>query len=258
MSIENEPLWLSLARAELGTAEIDGPKSNPKILAYYKDSGNDGIYEDSTTAWCAAFCGAVLKRSGLPNTGSLAARSYLNYGKELSEPKLGCIVVFKRGNSSWEGHVAFYVGETATTVRVLGGNQSNRVSVASYPKSKLLGYRWPIEPTVEALRDAGSSDIQIADNLKTVGKVVGGTAVVVESVDKTGAMEQLKDASDGLGVIQHAMEGLNSVVKFASANFALVAIGASVVILFLARKWIKQRLDRHMAGHPIFGSKGGA
>ena len=39
------------------------------------------------------------------------------------------------------GHVAFYVGETATQIKVLGGNQSNSVSVANYPKSRLLGFR---------------------------------------------------------------------------------------------------------------------
>jgi hypothetical protein len=39
--------------------------------------------------------------------------------------------------------VAFYVSETATHIKVLGGNQSNQVKESNYPKSRLIGYRWP-------------------------------------------------------------------------------------------------------------------
>lgn len=250
-----EPKWLELARGQLGTKRIPGKGSNRKVLDYFAEAGHPEIKDDDV-AYCAAFAGAMLKRAGLPNSGSLAARSYLNYGTKLDEPREGCICVFSRGNNSWEGHVAFYLGETSSTIKILGGNQGGgAVTISSYAKSKLLGYRWPVEPTVAALREAGSSEINIAESLQTGAKVMGATAVVVEGADKSGAMEQLKDASDGLGVIQHAMEGLNALVKFASANFAVVAIIGCVAVVFLSRKWIKQRIARHLAGHPIFGGK---
>jgi uncharacterized protein (TIGR02594 family) len=90
-----------LAKAEVGTVEWkDG--SNPKVVAYFKDSGNAGVKDDAT-AWCAAFVGAMLARSGVKGTGKMTARSYLEWGDPVdrSDAKPGDIVVFKRGNSSW-------------------------------------------------------------------------------------------------------------------------------------------------------------
>ena len=41
------------------------------------------------------------------------------------------------------GHVAFFVSRSAQTIKVLGGNQSDAVSIAEYPAGRLLGYRIP-------------------------------------------------------------------------------------------------------------------
>jgi hypothetical protein len=51
--------------------------------------------------------------------------------------------VLARGNSSWQGHVAFFEREEKGRIVCLGGNQSDRVSL---PKSRLL--RWPAEGPV--------------------------------------------------------------------------------------------------------------
>jgi hypothetical protein len=52
-------------------------------------------------------------------------------------------VVLARGNSSWQGHVAFFEREEKGRIVCLGGNQSDRVSLASYPTSRLLGFGCP-------------------------------------------------------------------------------------------------------------------
>jgi len=130
-----------LAKAEIGTVEWrDG--NNPKVVAYFKDSGNAGVKDDET-AWCAAFVGAMLARSGVNGTGKLNARSYLQWGEHVdrSDARPGDIVVFKRGNSSWQGHVAFFVSDTKTHIQVLGGNQADAVNVKSYRAADLLGIR---------------------------------------------------------------------------------------------------------------------
>lgn len=138
-----EPKWLLEARKFLGTKELPGKaKNNPVIVQWYADSGNKWVKDDET-AWCAAFVGAMLKAAGQKGTQSLAARSYLNWGTKLKTPKPGCIVVFKRGNSNWQGHVAFFLRDLGNKIEVLGGNQSNKVSIATYSKASLLGYRWP-------------------------------------------------------------------------------------------------------------------
>lgn len=130
-----------LARAEIGTVEWKNG-SNPKVLAYYEDAGHAWV-EDDAVAWCAAFVGAMLKRAGLKGTEKLTARSYLDWGEAvaLEDARAGDIAVFQRGSSEWQGHVGFYVSHNSKTVKVLGGNQSDRVRESDYLRSSLLGIR---------------------------------------------------------------------------------------------------------------------
>ena len=114
---------------------------NPVVLEYYKEAGHPEVKHDRVS-WCAAFVGAILHRAGLKPSGSLMARSYLNWGTSTKKPVRGSIVVFSRGPVL--GHVAFFDRDNGDgTIRVLGGNQSNAVSLASFPKSRVLGYRIP-------------------------------------------------------------------------------------------------------------------
>jgi uncharacterized protein (TIGR02594 family) len=75
------------------------------------------------------------------------ARSWLSWGQATQTPRRGCIVVFQREKKF--GHVGFYLEETDTEIKVLGGNQQNlqtrmfEVSEKYYPRSELLGYRIP-------------------------------------------------------------------------------------------------------------------
>lgn len=95
------------------------------------------------TGNCSAFTNFVLKEAGVPGTGAANARSWLKWGKELTEPRYGAVCVIARGNSSWQGHVFFVVGWTESHVMGLGGNQGDAVTVARFPRHKVLGFRWP-------------------------------------------------------------------------------------------------------------------
>jgi len=133
----------ALASEEVGMQEIRGPMHNPDILQMFADVGH-GWVKDDETAWCAAFNGAMLERAGLRSTRKLNARSYLDWGEpvDLADAEPGDMVVFSRGDpSGWQGHVGFFVRNAGTHIEVLGGNQSNAVSVARYPVSRLLGVR---------------------------------------------------------------------------------------------------------------------
>jgi len=132
-----------LAQAEIGTVEwAEG--NNPKVVAYFKDAGHPQVKDDET-AWCAAFVGAMLKRAGVKGTGKLTARSYLDWGVpvERARAEEGDIVVLRRGTSSWQGHVGFFVKDNGKTITILGGNQSNAVNRKAYrvDKGQLLGIR---------------------------------------------------------------------------------------------------------------------
>lgn len=93
------------------------------------------------TPWCAAFVNSILKKNNIKGTKSNLARSFLRFGVKTNSPKKGDIVILKRGKSSWEGHVGFFVKQTKTHVYLLGGNQGNKVSIKAYSKHRLLGYR---------------------------------------------------------------------------------------------------------------------
>jgi uncharacterized protein (TIGR02594 family) len=139
--MEVEMKAYELAKAEVGTVEWKNG-DNPKVVAYFKDAGHPQVKDDET-AWCAAFVGAMLHRAGMPKTGLLTARSYLDWGVPVDrkDAREGDIVIFTRGNSTWQGHVAFFVKDNGDTVTVLGGNQSNAVNRKPYAANRLLGIR---------------------------------------------------------------------------------------------------------------------
>jgi uncharacterized protein (TIGR02594 family) len=144
-----QPQWLAAAWAELGQREIAGASDNPRIAAMFRDAGEVAKHHDEVP-WCAAFVGACLDRAGLQGSGSLMARSYLRWGGSLGDGRFGAVAVLSRGRDPAAGHVGFLVGETDGNILLLGGNQSNAVTVAAFPKSRLLGLRWP--QSVQAAR----------------------------------------------------------------------------------------------------------
>jgi uncharacterized protein (TIGR02594 family) len=102
------------------------------------------------TEWCAAFVNAVLDETGIEGSASvsdypLTARSFLRWGIKVTDPQPGDIIVFPRGNSSWQGHVGFYLKTQQINgidyYLILGGNQNNKVSIVPYRASKALGIR---------------------------------------------------------------------------------------------------------------------
>ena len=171
-----------LAKAEVGTVEW-AKGDNPKVVAYFKDSGNPGVTNDET-AWCAAFVGAMLRRAGVKSTGALNARSYLDWGTPVDRKNAqpGDVVIFKRGNSSWQGHVAFFVKDRGALIDVLGGNQSNAVNIKGYQAASLLGIRRPpkatAKPAAPPKRPAQSAKPAAPPSpAKEAGKALAGGAV---------------------------------------------------------------------------------
>lgn len=131
--------YMAMASKFLGTNEANGSKA---LSGFFQQSLGQNI-DPKATPWCGAFAGSVLQANGqqIPKN-PLAARSYLNFGQPTNEPKLGDIVVLRRGNDNIHGHVGFYNGLDAQgRPTILGGNQSNGVSVKAYDPNSVLGYR---------------------------------------------------------------------------------------------------------------------
>lgn len=136
-----KPDWIKIAEKELGVHEVRGGE-NPRIIEYHSKTTLKATEDE--VSWCAAFVNWVLDQCNMERSHSAAARSFLGCGEVLPGFKQYAIVVFKRGNSPWQGHVAFAIADHGDTIKVLGGNQSDSVCYAHYPKNKVLGYRWPV------------------------------------------------------------------------------------------------------------------
>ena len=135
--------WFDIAMKELGTSETAGPGDNPRIVAYLRSTSLGGsMASNDETPWCSAFVNFCVEQAGFAGTDSASARSWLNWGRKTDTPVTGCVTVFKRGEPP-SGHVAFYVSESGDKIKVLGGNQGDKVCYAQYPKDRLLGYRIP-------------------------------------------------------------------------------------------------------------------
>jgi uncharacterized protein (TIGR02594 family) len=141
--------WMPIAEKERGISETPGLGNTARVVEYLKATTNLGsaARAQDETPWCSAFVNWCLEQAGIKGTGSALARSWLDWGQAIDTPRRGCIVVFSREKVF--GHVGFYLDETETEIKVLGGNQQDaqtkiyQVSEKYYPKSALLGYRVP-------------------------------------------------------------------------------------------------------------------
>lgn len=146
--LKSDPPHLKAAFADLGLSEIAGKRHEKRVLALYADAGHPGIKDDET-AWCAAAVGAWLHRAGLPNTGSLMARSYAKYGIACDLKKKvprGAIAVWPRGKPP-SGHVNIVLEDDGTYLTCIGGNQSNGsgggVTISRDLKKRAVACRMP-------------------------------------------------------------------------------------------------------------------
>lgn len=152
----------AIAQTYIGIADGLGPEDNPIVMDIYASVGHDWVEHD-TVAWCAAFVGHCLERSGLRSTRKLNAHSYLSWGipVDLEDAQQGDVVIFAPGNTHyWQGHVGFFVRTVGASIEVLGGNHGEEVSVRRYSKPRLLGVRRSgdvVQATTPDVQDVQSS-----------------------------------------------------------------------------------------------------
>lgn len=138
-----------LAARFIGTKEAAGVTDNPLVLAMLRL--DQPWPERDEVPWCSAFVNFVCWLIRLPRSKSLAARSWLTVGIPIplsaAQPGFDIVVLTRAGASRdpdapGPGHVGFFAGlEADGTVLVLGGNQSNAVSLARFWSEDVLGVR---------------------------------------------------------------------------------------------------------------------
>jgi len=113
--------------------------------------GHAEITSDEVS-WCAAATGTWLRETGYPTSEplhlNLTGASYEHYGRKCA-PKKGaiCVSTYTRlGRRDWRRHVGIILADPrpgAKSYKVIGGNQSDEVSVINVPISKVTATRWP-------------------------------------------------------------------------------------------------------------------
>lgn len=138
-------------------SEIPGEADHPLILWWHSLCGIDDQPGQATDEipWCSSFVNGVCWDEDAPMTRSARARSWLTIGSPISlaEAVRGDIAVIKRGPDilkepgpeviKHRGHVFVLagVGGVGRRMEGVGGNQGNKVSVASFPLAALLSIR---------------------------------------------------------------------------------------------------------------------
>lgn len=132
------PKMMQQALRLLGTKEKAGKANNPVIMSWAKELKIP--YHADSVPWCGLFMAIVAKRADkdVPDK-PLWARNWANWGDEVKSPVLGDVLVFVRQGGG--GHVGLYVGEDLANYHVLGGNQSDMVSIVKIAKNRLIAAR---------------------------------------------------------------------------------------------------------------------
>ncbi len=142
--------WMKVAIAEHGVHELS-LGNTARIIEYHASTSLRATTDE--VPWCASFVNWCLAQAGLKGTRSARAASFADWGTQIDPPRFGCIMQIYRARrgqdaatgSSSGNHVGFLVGQSASHIELLGGNQGNRVklsrfSLASYT---VRASRWP-------------------------------------------------------------------------------------------------------------------
>jgi uncharacterized protein (TIGR02594 family) len=134
--------WITEAKTTLGRHEA---RDRNWLMDWLKRDGRS-LGDPSKNPWCGDFVETCIRMAlpdepllGALGTNPYWARNWLLFGQAV-QPVTGAVLIFERGSG---GHVGFAVGQDDTHLYVLGGNQSDAVTIARIAKSRLLGARWP-------------------------------------------------------------------------------------------------------------------
>jgi uncharacterized protein (TIGR02594 family) len=156
---DEAPDWLLTMRSISGLSEKPGAADEPKILAMADEIARIfpemqsycDQYNHDSIPWCGLAVAYTMAKAGIkPPFGStdtdrfLWAKSWAddpNY-TVLKTPRLGCIVVLTRSGG---GHVSTYESTSGNNYMLRGGNQSDAINLAAFPKSSVVALVWPKE-----------------------------------------------------------------------------------------------------------------
>jgi uncharacterized protein (TIGR02594 family) len=135
------PAWLITAWSQRGSSAQGTNYRQTRLYRYLQSFGRPPSSPPSN--WSAAFVNWALNEAGYPGISKNDNAIWLSYGSKLLKPTEGCIVVLQRPGDKRPFHSAFFLYEQRRDIVVLGGNQLDLVSLASFSKDWVVAFRYP-------------------------------------------------------------------------------------------------------------------
>jgi uncharacterized protein (TIGR02594 family) len=156
LEAEPGPRMIIEALKQYGTLEAPRDADNPKIIGWQRElqaagfgRAYGGFYDADAIPWCGLFMAVIALRANRehrperdPPKRYLSALAWAGFGRPIPKgaAALGDVLVFKRKGG---GHVGLSIGHDASAFHVLGGNQSDRVSITRLSRNRLVAVRRP-------------------------------------------------------------------------------------------------------------------
>jgi uncharacterized protein (TIGR02594 family) len=144
-SPDSGPAWLRHMVRVIGTKEQPGAADNPMIIdaaafigmQFPELKAYSATYKHDETPWCGlAAAWGVTKAGIMPPMEYLASVKWREWGYDVKSAERGAIACL-------DGHVAYVYLDLGSTIYLVGGNQSDAVTVMPVNASSVLAYRWP-------------------------------------------------------------------------------------------------------------------
>lgn len=136
---ETMPPWMAEMHRRMGLHEVQHKASLTEFLKIGRFLG-----DPASLPWCGdaveSCLAKVLPAEPLPSN-PFWAQGWASFGIDVKSPLVGSIGVIRWSAKS--GHVGFVAGVEGSKVVLLGGNQSNAITLASFPRDKFIAFRWP-------------------------------------------------------------------------------------------------------------------
>lgn len=135
---EDMPPWMAEMWRRKGLHEARDNKTLTEWLRAGRLLGNP-----AKLPWCGDAVETCIVKTlpdePVPNN-PFWAQAWANFGVGV-DPIVGSIGVIRW--SSRAGHVGIVADASASRITLLGGNQSNAITLSSFPRSKFIAFRWP-------------------------------------------------------------------------------------------------------------------
>jgi uncharacterized protein (TIGR02594 family) len=241
------PNYYVTALSELGQREIEGTKSNPRVLEYQTATGYNAKQDD--VPWCGSFVAWCMKQNNIPYRfqTSAAAADWAKFGKALKKPVVGAIIVFPH-------HVGFFAGwinEKVGSFKLLSGNSGG----ANAGGGEVRFSNYSSMASVIAIRIPNKMPTPVvAKNVVNQPAVIGGGVAGVGAAASVGdVLTKVSDHKDEIADGLENAQGHLSNGQVLSIVAGLIVLAAVVWVVYSAIR--KAQLEKKFSKPPSGGSE---